>query len=123
MYEKQTKQGYKIVATVPDYDREHVVAKRENEWIPDDYIVCLGYDKEDGTWAQGMYGFKTVSDALEALIDEKYSYKKNSLIKHLLEYVDTNTDSSEELYQILVGQIQMTESEIDNWGYGYCIPE
>ena len=57
------------------------------------------------------------------IFDAKYSFKKNSLIKKLLEYVDWNTDSNEELYKTLVGQIQMTESEIDDWGYGYCIPE
>ena len=25
--------------------------------------------------------------------------------------------------QTIVGQIHMTESEIADWGYGYCIPE
>lgn len=34
-----------------------------------------------------------------------------------------NTDSNEELYKVLIGQVQMTESEITDWGYGYCIPE
>lgn len=122
MYKKQTKQGYEIVAIIPDGSREHIIAKRDMSW-GDDYFVGLGYNRADGTWSQGMYSYDTVDDALEALIDAKYSFKKNSLIKKLLEYVDWNTDSNEELYQTLVGQIQMTESEIDDWGYGYCIPE
>lgn len=123
MYEKQTKQGYEIIVTIPDNDREHVIANRKTKWGPNDYIVCLGYNKEDGTWAQGMYNFKTVAEAFEALIDEKYSYKKNSLINHLLQYVFINTHSFEELYQVLVGEIKMTDEEIENYGYGYCIPE
>ena len=122
MYKEQTKQGYEIVAIIPDGSREHIIAKRDMSW-GDDYFVGLGYHRDDGTWNQGMYSYDTVDDALEALIDAKFSYKKNSLIKKLLEYVDWNTDSNEELYQTLVGQIQMTESEIADWGYGYCIPE
>lgn len=122
MYKEQTKQGYEIVAIIPDGSREHIIAKRDMSW-GDDYFVGLGYNRADGTWSQGLYSYSTADDALQALIDAKYSFKKNSLIKKLLEYVDWNTDSNEELYQTLVGQIQMTESEIDDWGYGYCIPE
>lgn len=122
MFDKQTSAGYKIITIIPDGDQEHIICKREMSW-GDDYVVGLGYHRGDGTWNQGMYSYDTVDDALEALIDAKFSYKKNSLIKKLLEYVDWNTDSNEELYQTLVGQIQMTESEIADWGYGYCIPE
>ena len=89
----------------------------------DDYFVGLGYNRADGTWSQGLYSYKTVDEALNALIEEKYSFTKNSLIKRLLRYVEANSNSAEELYQTLVGEIQMTESEIDDWGYGYCIPE
>ena len=122
MYKEQTKQGYEIVAIIPDGSREHIIAKRDMSW-GDDYFVGLGYNRADGTWSQGMYSYATVDDALEALIDAKYSFKKNSLIKRLLHYVEANSDGVEQLYQTLVGQIQMTESEIDDWGYGYCIPE
>lgn len=122
MFNKQTAGGHPIVAIIPDGNQEHVIVKRSMSW-GDDYVVGLGYHRGDGTWNQGMYSYDTVDDALEALIDAKYSFKKNSLIKKLLEYVDWNTDSNEELYQTLVGQIQMTESEIADWGYGYCIPE
>lgn len=122
MFNERTSAGYKIITIIPDGDQEHVICKREMSW-GDDYVVGLGYHRGDGTWNQGMYSYDTVDDALEALIDAKYSFKKNSLIKKLLEYVDWNTDSNEELYQTLVGQIQMTESEIADWGYGYCIPE
>lgn len=122
MFNKQTAGGHPIVAIIPDGNQEHVIVKRSMSW-GDDYVVGLGYHRGDGTWNQGMYSYDTVDDALEALIDAKYSFKKNSLIKKLLEYVDWNTDSNEELYQTLIGQIQMTESEIEDWGYGYCIPE
>lgn len=122
MFDKQTSAGYKIITIIPDGDREHVIVKRSMSW-GDDYVVGLGYHRDDGTWDQGMYSYNTVDDALEALIDTKFSYRKNSLIKKLLTYVDWNTDSNEELYQTLIGQIQMTESEIADWGYGYCIPE
>ena len=122
MYKKQTKQGYEIVAIIPDGSREHIIAKRDMSW-GDDYFVGLGYNRADGTWSQGMYSFSTADDALQALIEEKYSFIKNSLIKRLLHYVEANSNSAEELYQTLVGEIQMTESEINDWGYGYCIPE
>lgn len=122
MFDKQTAGGHPIVVIIPDGDQEHVIIKRSMSW-GDDYVVGLGYHREDGTWNQGMYSYDTVDDALEALIDAKFSFKKNSLIKKLLEYVDWNTDSNEELFQTLIGKIQMTESEIADWGYGYCIPE
>lgn len=122
MFNEKTSAGYKIITIIPDGNQEHVVCKREMSW-GDDYVVGLGYHREDGTWNQGMYSYKTVDDALEALIDVKYSFKKNSLINKLLEYVDWNTDSNEELYQVLIGKIQMTETEIEEYGYEFCIPE
>lgn len=122
MFNEKTSAGYKIITIIPDGDQEHVICKREMSW-GDDYVVGLGYHREDGTWNQGMYSYNTVDDALEALIEEKYSFTKNSLIKRLLRYVEANSESAEELYHTLIGEIQMTESEIDDWGYGYCIPE
>ena len=122
MFDKQTSAGYKIIIIIPDGNQEHVIVKRSMYW-GDDYVVGLGYHREDGTWNQGLYSYRTVGDALEALVDVKYSFKKNSLIKKLLEYVNWNTDSSEKLYQVLIGQIQMTESEIKEYGYEFCIPE
>lgn len=122
MFNERTSAGYQIITIIPDGVQEHVICKREMSW-GDDYVVGLGYHREDGTWNQGMYSYETVDDALEALIDVKYSFKKNSLIKKLLECVDWSTDSNEDLYQTLIGKIQMTESEIVDWGYGYCIPE
>lgn len=122
MFNERTSAGYKIITIIPDGDREHVICKREMSWR-DDYVVGLGYHRDDGTWNQGMYSYETVDDALEALIDVKYSYKKNSLINRLLEYIEANTHSAEELYQTLVRQIKMTDSEIQNYRYGYCIPE
>lgn len=32
MYKKQTKQGYEIVAIIPDGSREHIIAKRDMSW-------------------------------------------------------------------------------------------
>lgn len=122
MFTEKTAQGYQIIAIVPDGSREHVIAKREMFW-GDDYFVGLVYNRADGTWSQGLYSFNTVDEALQALIEEKYSFTKNSLIKRLLRYVEANSESAEELYQTLIGEIQMTESEIDDWGYAYCIPE
>lgn len=122
MFDKQTAGGHPIVTIIPDGDREHVIIKRSMSW-GDDYVVGLGYHREDGTWNQGMYSYDTIDDALEALIDAKFSFKKNSLVKLLLRYVEVNSESAEQLYQTLVGEIQMTESEIIDWGYGYCIPE
>ena len=122
MFTEKTAQGYQIITIIPDGSREHVIAKREMFW-GDDYFVGLGYNRVDGTWSQGMYSWSTADEALNALIEEKYSFTKNSLIKRLLRYVEANSESAEQLYQTLIGEIQMTESEIDDWGYGYCIPE
>lgn len=122
MFTEKTAQGYQIVTIIPDGDQEHVIAKRSMYW-GDDYVVGLGYHREDGTWNQGLYSYRTVDDALNALIEEKYSFTKNSLIKRLLRYVEANSNGAEQLYQTFIGEIQMTESEIDDWGYGYCIPE
>lgn len=122
MFTEKTAQNYQIITIIPDGSREHVIAKREMFW-GEDYFVGLGYNRVDGTWSQGIYSFNTADEALQALIEEKYSFTKNSLIKRLLRYVEANSESAEELYQTLVGEIQMTESEIDDWGYGYCIPE
>lgn len=121
-FDKQTAGGHPIVVIIPDGDQEHVIIKRSMSW-GDDYVVGLGYHREDGTWNQGMYSYKTVDEALNALIEEKYSFTKNSLIKRLLRYVEANSDGAEQLYQTLIGEIQMTESEINDWGYGYCISE
>lgn len=122
MFNEKTANGYSIVTIIPDGDREHIICRRSMSW-GDDYVVGLGYHRDDGTWDQGMYSYDTVDEALEALIDAKFSYRKNSLINKLLEYVDLNTDTVEELYQVLIGKIQMTESEIKEYGYEFCIPE
>ena len=80
MFNEKTSAGYKIITIIPDGDQEHVIAKRSMSW-GDDYVVGLGYHRDDGTWNQGMYSYDTIDDALEALIDAKFSFKKNSLIK------------------------------------------
>ena len=122
VHTEKTAQNYQIVTIIPDGNREHAIIKRDMFW-GEDYFVGLGYNRADGTWSQGLYSFSTADDAVQALIEEKYSFTKNSLIKRLLRYVEANSESAEELYHTLIGEIQMTESEIDDWGYGYCIPE
>lgn len=65
-YERQTKQGFPIVARYKDGGRLHVIAKRSY-----DYIVCLGYDERTGTWSQGRYDNSTLGRAIDTLITEK----------------------------------------------------
>ena len=122
MFNEKTAGGYPIITIIPDGSREHIICKRQMFW-GDDYVVGLGYDRTDGTWSQGLYSYRTVDDALEALIDAKFSRRKNSLIRKLLEYVEDNEGEVEAIYHTLLVQIQMTESEIEEWGYGYCIPK
>ena len=70
-YSKKTKQGYTIEAMFREGGRLHAIAKRAS-----DYIVCLGYDTTDGTWAQGRYSWNTYGGALDALMDEKPSARR-----------------------------------------------
>ena len=64
-YSRQTKQGYEVVEIYRDGGRLHAIVKRAN-----DYVVALGYDTSDGTWAQGRYVL-TYKSALETLKEEK----------------------------------------------------
>lgn len=64
-YSRQTKQGYEVVEIYRDGGRLHAIVKRVN-----DYVVALGYDTSDGTWAQGRY-VSTYKSALETLKEEK----------------------------------------------------
>lgn len=64
-YSRQTKQGYEVVEIYRDGGRLHAIVKRAN-----DYVVALGYDTSDGTWAQGRY-VSTYKSALETLKEEK----------------------------------------------------
>lgn len=63
-YTRRTKQGYTI-AWKTEYDgRVYAIAYRE---ICNEFVICLGYDEKDGTWAQGHYGFKSLKSAQKEL--------------------------------------------------------
>lgn len=69
-YSKESKQGYKVLEMYRDGGRLHAILKRAN-----DYVVALGYDTSDGTWAQGRYVDK-YENALATLREEKPAAKK-----------------------------------------------
>lgn len=64
-YSKKTRQGYDVIEMYRDGGRIHAIVKRQN-----DYVVALGYDESDGTWAQGRYVDK-YENALATLKEEK----------------------------------------------------
>lgn len=69
-FSKKTKQGFEVVEMYRDGGRLHAIVKRSS-----DYVVALGYDTSDGTWAQGRY-VDTYGNALATLKEEKPSAKK-----------------------------------------------
>lgn len=69
-YSKESKLGYKVLEMYRDGGRLHAILKRAN-----DYVVALGYDTNDGTWAQGRYVDK-YENALATLKEEKPGAKK-----------------------------------------------
>ena len=69
-YSKESKQGFKVLEMYRDGGRLHAILKRAN-----DYVVALGYDTSDGTWAQGRYVDK-YENALATLREEKPGAKK-----------------------------------------------
>lgn len=100
MYTQVTKQGYEIISKIKEENgRLHVIAKRKA-----DYIVCLGYNEQTGTWDQGRYDFKTLTDATKALFEEKFSDDK--IIIRVVECTD-----SDEVYGALA--IPRTISVLD----------
>ena len=69
-YRTKTKRGLPVVHIERDkYGHEIAIVKRK-----DDFVVAIGYDVKDGTWAQGRYDFPTQETA-QAFIDEKYKPK------------------------------------------------
>lgn len=69
-FTKKTRQGYDVVRLYKDGDRTHAIVKRVVFGKPD-YVVALGYNTSDGTWAQGRYSWDNIADARKALFDEK----------------------------------------------------
>lgn len=80
MYNLVTAQGHKII-TRGTYDGiefnsriKFVIFFREKL---NDYNIALNYNDNDGTWAQGIYDFKSKAEALNHL----NKIKKNIFIK------------------------------------------
>ena len=69
-FSKKTKQGFTVLEMYRDGGRLHAIVKRGS-----DYVVALGYDTSDGTWAQGRY-VDTYGNALATLLEEKPGAKK-----------------------------------------------
>ena len=74
MYKEFTKQGYKIV------ERGSYITSWVSNRVPfvifyreklNDYNIALNYCYEDGTWAQGIYEFRTIGNALDYLKETK----------------------------------------------------
>lgn len=69
-FSKKTKQGFTVVEMYRDGGRLHAIVKRSS-----DYVVALGYDTSDGTWAQGRY-VGTYEGAISTLKEEKPTARK-----------------------------------------------
>ena len=66
-YRTETKKGLPVVHIEKDKNgRDIAIVKRK-----DDFVVAIGYDVNDGTWAQGRYDFPT-QDAAQKYIDKNY---------------------------------------------------
>ena len=69
-YRTETKKGLPVVHIEKDkYGHDIAIVKRK-----DDFVVAIGYDVKDGTWAQGRYDFPSQDEA-QKYIDEKYKPK------------------------------------------------
>lgn len=74
-YEKTTARGYPVLKIEKDgSDRNIAIVHRQTDTL-DDYIVAIGYDVEDGRWAQGRYDFPS-AEAAQEYIDETYGQKQ-----------------------------------------------
>ena len=72
-YRTETARGLPVVHIERDkYGHGIAIVKRQK-----DYVVAIGYDVKDGTWAQGRYDFVSQESA-QAFIDEKYKPQAES---------------------------------------------
>ena len=68
-YETRTARGYPVLKIEKDgNDRNIAIVHRQTDTL-DAYIVAIGYDVEDGRWAQGRYDFQS-AEAAHEYIDE-----------------------------------------------------
>lgn len=71
-YKNFTARGDKVLSIVKDRDDRNIaIIQREKKG---DFVVAARYDTTDGTWAQGVYDFKTLEEA-EAYREEKYGFE------------------------------------------------
>ena len=71
-YKNFTARGDKVLSIVKDRDDRNIaIIQREKKG---DFVVAARYDTTDGTWAQGIYDFKTLEEA-EAYREEKYGFE------------------------------------------------
>lgn len=67
-----TARGDKVLSITKDRDDRNIaIIQREKKG---DFVVAARYDTTDGTWAQGIYDFKTLEEA-EAYREEKYGFE------------------------------------------------
>ena len=67
-----TARGDKVLSIIKDKDDRNIaIIQREKKG---DFVVAARYDTMDGTWAQGIYDFKTLEEA-EAYREEKYGFE------------------------------------------------
>ena len=77
-YRTKTKKGLPVVQIEKDrYGHDVAIVKRK-----DDFVVAVGYDVNDGTWAQGRYDFPTQAAAQE-YIDKNYKPREEEKGKWL----------------------------------------
>lgn len=73
----KTRNGFKVVKAYADTNdnRMHVIAYRPDD---DSYIICLGYNADDGTWNQGRYDYTNFGNA-EADLKHDYDVEEFEL--------------------------------------------
>lgn len=83
------KDGYRLIAYVERGSLADAIIYRESV---SNYVVCLGYDRTDGTWRQGRYTGKNRDEAYRILADRikpdsDYDYRA-AIIEDVREYIN-----------------------------------
>lgn len=96
----KTKDGYEVVQAYEDLkdNRMHVIAHRPSD---DTYIVCVGYNADDGTWNQGYYDYDTFKQAETRLLSD---YDVDYFVK---------PDKVEEKEEVKVEEEPVTDAKAD----------
>ena len=77
-YRTKTSKGLPVVHIERDKNGHDIAIVQRQK----DYVVAIGYDVKDGTWAQGRYDFPT-REAAQGFIDENYKPKGEEAPKWL----------------------------------------